>query len=215
VNLCSLVDGFLADEGNRPSPAAWLRKDLVRWFNEAEDEAATRSQLIRKTIPFQISSGDNEIALPSEVFEVQTARIVMNGITYWLSPSDIHEQDRKFRDWRDTTDIPSAFIHLDSSILLNRKWPEFTGAELLLECFCLPSSPMEQNEDEPEISSIHHRRLAGWVRYRAYSVPDADFGDQKKAAQGLQDFTDYFGERPMANGNRDNNANRPHRVKCW
>ena len=46
-------------------------------------------------------------------------------------------------------------------------------------------------------------------------VPDADFGDKTKAAQGLADFEDYFGHRPRADNRRANNANRPHRVKAW
>ena len=77
------------------------------------------------------------------------------------------------------------------------------------------SRAMFEDEDEPEISPIHHRNLAGWVTYRAFSVPDTDAMDQKRSAQGLADFEDYFGPRPDAWNRRDNNANRPHMVKAW
>ena len=128
-------------------------------------------------------------------------------------PTGRYEQDRLNRDWRDTIGRPTGFIHDDSSITMNRIVD--SPAELKLECYRVPKREMEDAGDEPEISAVHHRRLDGWVRYRAYLVPDADFGDKTRAAESLADFEDYFGRRPDADHRRENNANRPHLVKCW
>lgn len=213
MNLGDLIDAFRQDELDANSDPLVTTPNLIRWFNEAVEEAAIRSNLLRKTLDFQLAAGDFELDLPPEVIEIRTARIVEDSQTYHLDPTDRYEQDRLYRDWRDTTDRPTAFIHDDKSLTLNRIVE--TASVLYLECYRLPENKMADDSDEPEIAATHHRKLDGWVRYRAFSVPDADFGDKTKAAQGLADFEDYFGHRPRADNRRANNANRPHRVKAW
>lgn len=213
MTLAELISAFRVDERDTGVPPNWSNPDLTRWFNEAVEEAAIRKSLLRETLPLSLIPGDFEIALPARVVEVRTARIVEGGRTYWLDPTDRYEQDRLNRDWRDIIERPTAFIHDDSSITLNRIVA--ASGELKLECYRVPVNPMADDNDEPEISAAHHRRLDGWVRYRAYMVPDSDFGDKKRAEQGLADFEDYFGRRPDADHRRNNNANRPHRVKAW
>jgi hypothetical protein len=213
VNLGNLIANFRVDERDTEAPYNWQDPTLTRLFNEAEEEAAIRKSLLRETLVLSLSAGDFEIALPPRIVEVRTARIVEGGQTYWLDPTDRYEQDRLNRDWRDITERPTAFIHDDSSITLNRIVA--AAGELKIECCRVPVNPMADDNDEPEISAVHHRRLDGWVRYRAYMVPDSDFGDKKRAEQGLADFEGYFGRRPDADHRRNNNANRPHRVKAW
>lgn len=213
MNLGELIANFRVDERDTDAPYNWPDEDLTRWFNEAVEEAAIRKSLIREELTLTLTAGDTGVTIPARVVEVRTARIVEAGVTYWLDPTDRYEQDRMNRDWRDIIERPTAFIHDDSSITLNRIVA--ASGELKLECYRVPVNPMADDSDEPEISAVHHRRLDGWVRYRAYMVPDSDFGDKKRAEQGIADFEDYFGRRPDADHRRNNNANRPHRVKAW
>ncbi|HNG04360.1 MAG TPA: hypothetical protein PLQ71_20905 [Nitrospira sp.] len=213
MNLGTLISNFRIDERDTSTPPMLGRDHLVRLFNEATEEAAIRKSLLRENLEFVLSAGDSEVSLPPRIIEVRTARIVEGGATYWLSPSSRHEQDRLFRNWRDTVERPSAFIHDDISITLNRI--VLASSVLKLECCRTPVNPMEIDEDEPEIAAVHHRYLDGWVRYRAYRVPDVDFMDKDRSDRGLADFEDYFGRRPTADHRRDNNADRPHRVKAW
>ena len=213
MTLGELIYNWRQDERDTKSPYLHSDANLARFFSEAQEEAAVRKRLLRESVEVTLFAGDTEIALDSGVYEIQTARIVEGGTTYWLNPSERREQDRLFSDWRDTTGRPTAFIHDDTSLLLNRVVE--TAATLKLEALRTPSRCLADDSDEPEIARIHHRRLAGWVTYRALSVPDADGFDPNKAAQGLADFTDYFGQRPDAGAHRDSNANRPHMVKAW
>ena len=213
MNLGELIDDFRQDEMDDATPPLNSDQKLTRLFNEADEEAAIRSNLLRKTIDFDLVPGDFEIDLPPEIIEIRAARIVEGGQTYHLEPTDRYEQDRLYRDWRDTTTRPTSFIHDDKSLTLNRIVE--TTSVLYLECYRLPEKKMADYSDEPEIAAVHHRKLSGWVRFRVYSTPDADYGDKTKAAQGLADFEDYFGHRPRADNRRANNANRPHRVKAW
>jgi len=213
MNLGMLILNWRRDARDSANPPLHLTDDLARWFSEAEEEAAIRKSLLRLNVDIELSPGDTEILLPAEVFEVRTARIVEGGATYWLSPTDRYEQDRISKDWRDTSGRPTAFIHDDTSLTLNRIVD--SAATLKLETFRIPYAPMVDDGDEPEIAAIHHRNLSGWVTYRAFSVPDTDFMDPERSARGLADFTDYFGNRPDATYRRDNNANRPHSIKAW
>jgi hypothetical protein len=213
MNLGVLIFNWRRDSRDSASTPLHLTDDLSRWFSEAEEEAAIRKNLLRLSVEIELSPGDTEILLPAEVFEVRTARIVEGGTTYWLSPTDRYEQDRIFRDWRDAAGRPSAFIHDDTTLTLNRIVE--SAATLKLETFRIPYAQMADDGDEPEIAAIHHRNLAGWVTYRAFSVPDTDFMDPGRSARGLADFTDYFGDRPDATHRRDNNSNRPHSIKAW
>lgn len=213
MTLKELLDAFRVDERDTSTPPNWSNQVLIRWFNEAVEEAAIRRGLLLETLELPLAQGDFEITLPARIIEVRTARIVEGSLTYWLAPSDRYEQDRLFRDWRDTVERPTAFVHDDKSLALNRIVA--ASGELKLECYRVPVNPMADDSDEPEISAVHHRRLDGWVRYRAYMVPDSDFGDKKRAEQGLADFENYFGRRPDADHRRNNNANRPHRVRAW
>lgn len=213
MNLGTLTDNWRQDAFDTGTPPLHSADNIARWFSEAEEEAAIRKSLLRSAVEISLVAGDMEITLPAGVYEVRTARIVEAGQTYWLDPSDRIEQDRLFRNWRDTTARPTAFIHDDTTLTLNRLVE--TASTLKLEAYRVPTAAMVDDADEPEISAIHHRNLAGWVTYRAFSVPETDFMDPARAARGLADFTDYFGERPDANHQRNNNANRPHIVKAY
>lgn len=213
MNLGALIDNFRNDERDTGTPPLFASADLARFYSEAEEEASIRKSLIRKDVIIPLLPGDFEVTLPSGVIEVRTARIVEGSEIYWLDHSDRYEQDRLNRNWRDTTGRPTAFIHDDKSVTLNRVVESV--ADLKMECYRTPSSPLVDDSDEPEIASIHHRKLDGWVRYRVYSIPDNERTDMNKAASGLAEFEAYFGKRPDANHRRNNNANRPHRVKAW
>ncbi len=210
MNLGALIANWREDERDTGSPPMCSNQFLVRLFNEAQEEAASRGDLLRATLTLSITAGDTEIPLPDSIAEVRTARIVEAGKTYWLDPTDRYEQDRLFRDWRDTIERPTAYIHDDTSLTLNRI--VVASADLVLECYKTPAE-LVADTDEPDIAPRHHRHLADWVRFRAYRVPDTDFFDAKRADAGLAEFEKYFGRSKDVNYRRDNNANRPHRVK--
>jgi hypothetical protein len=211
MNLGTLIANWREDERDDVTdPHLFSDSFLTRLFNEAQEEAAGRGDLLRVALTIPIVAGDTELKLPDSIAEVRTARIVESGQTYWLTPSDRYEQDRLLRDWRDTIDRPTAYIHDDTSLTLTRIVS--AAADLVLECYKTPDE-LINDADEPEIAPRHHRKLAGWVKYRAYSVPDTDFFDVNRSAAGLAEFEDYFGRRKDVNYRRDNNANRPHRVK--
>jgi hypothetical protein len=189
---------------------------FIDYLNEAEEEAAFRKNLLfDKTSAFctiSVSLTNSIYSLDSKIYAVCYADIVITD-TNWerLHPTDRIEMDRINRYWRIEHGTPRWFIQYDNTLELIPK-PE-KPYTLKLEVYRLPLDAMSSAGDEPEIQRNHHRSLVEWTLYRAFSQPDLDIQDMGRANDHLKKFTAIFGNRPSADNQRSNYANRPHRNK--
>lgn len=215
MTLAQMMAVFNSEERNNITPPLWESTDIKRWFNEAEQEAAVRGNLIFDTDSATLAADTTAVSLDAGIYEVERVFLSVSGGTpFEVTPTDRREQDRLSSNWRTTTGRPTQFIHDDTRLVFNRIAD--AAYTVSIEGFRLPASDMAADADTPEIARIHHSKLIEWVRYRAYSIPDNDnTRDAKKAEIALGLFEDYFGPRPQANESRARNANRPHRVKAW
>lgn len=217
MNLGELIAAFRRDEDDNRQPHLWSDADLTVWFNEAQADACVRSSLIfddfSAVTEVALAEGASVVDVDPSIVEIFRAVLVDSGGTvHFLWPSNRVEQDRLDQRWRETTGLPTAFIHDDKSVTLNRiADADYT---VKLEVYRLPLELLA-DDDVPEIALVHHGRLVEWVRYKAYLIPDSDIFNVGKAQSALAAFEDYFGSRPPANDSRARNANRPHRVKAW
>jgi len=218
MTLGELIATFRRDEDDNRVPYSWSDADITKWLNEAQEEACVRARLIfddsSAVTTASLAADANSVAVDASIIEISRANLVDAGDTvHFLWPSDRIEQDRRDPRWRETTGRPSAFIHNDKSVTFNRiAEADYT---VRFEVYRLPSVPLADAADEPEIAPVHHIRLVDWVRHKAYSIPDSDLVNAGTAQSALATFEDYFGPRPQANDSRARNANRPHRVKAW
>jgi hypothetical protein len=119
--------------------------------------------------------------------------------------------DRIKPNWRSDTGKSEWFIQHDNTLeLIDNPNTTYT---LKLEVYRLPLESMSSAGDEPEIQRNHHRSLVEWALYRRFSQPDIDIQDMGRANDHLKKFTAIFGNRPSADNQRSNYANRPHRNK--
>lgn len=218
MTLGELIAAFRRDEDDNRVPPLWADADLTKWFNEAQEEACVRASLIfddsSAVTEAALVAGASGVAVDRSIVEITKVKLVdAGGRVHYLWPSDRIEQDRRSPRWRETTGLPTAFIHNDKSVTFNRiAEADYT---VRFEVYRLPSAPLADAADEPEIAPVHHIRLVDWVRHKAYSIPDSDLVNAGKAQSALAAFEGYFGPRPQANESRARNANRPHRVKAW
>lgn len=189
---------------------------FLDYLNEAEEEAAFRKNLLfDKTSSFctiPVLANTTVYALDPCIYAVCYADIYGTDlIRYRLTPTDRIEMDRLYKDWRTETRKPEWFIQYDNTLELI-PIPETTYT-LKLEVYRLPLDSMCSSGDEPEIQRNHHRSLVEWTLYRAFSSPDLDTQDMGRANDHLKKFTAIFGNRPSADNQHSNYANRPHRNK--
>lgn len=192
---------------DKAAPYLWSRDELVRWINEAVDEAALRARLIYdESSPLtRLTVGPERQTFPLSDRIFMVDRVILDSTGLDLDRTTQPEMDDVLPRWRNHTGTPISFI--DEQAYL-RLYPSPAAADAVqLAVWRLSRCPMLQDEDEPEIAPVHHMHLIEWVRYRAYSRHDSDTEDGKKSAEGLGLFTSIFGERP------DANVRRKHRVK--
>ncbi|MNV63001.1 hypothetical protein D3C71_1555760 [compost metagenome] len=86
---------------------------------------------------------------------------------------------------------------------------------LRLEGYRLPLAALEQDSDEPEIHKGHHRHLVDWALHRAFSVPDADTFDPKRAGDAEAAFAAYFGLPPDSDMRRTTRHDQDHQTTVY
>lgn len=211
MNLREGIDQFRIRTMDTANPYLWPDKELAPWFSEAEAEAAVRARLIVDTKEISIGAGETgKIDLPELLFDIQYAEIISaDGTVTEVFSSSRRELDSQRPGWRNRTERPTHYVHDDKSLILS-SIPD-QDYTLYIEFYRLPSAPMAEDEDEPEISEAHHLNLIDWVLFRAYSKPDADAFNPNKAKEAETAFVSYFGKRSNADMRRKQNANRPHR----
>lgn len=212
MNLRELIDRYrvLARDSRRP----YLCDDaeLIAHFNEAQEEAAIRAQLLKDFDEFEISIGDTEIEFDCDANEISYIEL-RDSSGGFISEIDVRSAD--FADslcasWRTYAARP-AFVVTDGLRL--RLSPSDAAYKISVEFFRTPRK-LSGMSDSPEFSARHHLRLVDWVMYRAFSKPDADLSRVEDAAANLSMFEKYFGRRKSASAARETARNTPHRNKC-
>lgn len=210
MTLGELIDEYRVLAQDTVTPGFCSDAELTKWFNDAESEAATRARLIRDSEELPILTGETNVDLPAELFNIAYAELCgVAGDVYPITASTRDELDEIKPSWRKTTERPKYFVHDDKTLLLGAI-PD-ADYTLTLEFFRVPRKKMTQDTDAPEIHSAHHEGLIQWVLHKAYAKPDGDLFDPGKSASAEAEFTRQFGKRPTADLRRRQNANRPHR----
>lgn len=221
MTLADLIASFRVDADDEAGPESahlWSREEVIRFLNEAEDEACQRARLIfdSSTVAvcqITVTTAASVYALHASILDIYRATLTnAAGDICALTPTDRIELDRVRPDWRTVARRPSAFIQHDTKIELDAVVD--AAYTLNLEVYRLPLTTMDFDQDVPEINRMHHRHLVQWALHRAYSKPDSETLNLDKSARAEQAFTSVFGNRPSADMRKKQQANRPHRVKA-
>jgi len=214
MNLGKLIALYRSRSLDIRKPYFCKDDELIEFFQEAQDEAATRARLLfDKTAPFTeipVAKGETMLPLSPKIVEIRRAALVdVEGKEWLIVARDRDDMDRERPGWRTETRRPDAFFHDDTGLELNAI-PE-TDYTLKLEVYRLPLRPFSTEEHAPEIAEHHHRHLLDWVLYRAYEKEDAELFNPAKSKESLERFERHFGRRKTANMRKRQQASRPHR----
>jgi hypothetical protein len=220
MTLTDLIERFRQDADDDIQPFLFSTPWVTERLNEAVDEACIRSRLIHE------SENQNVCLIPvlanQAVYALNAALYEIDHIAFRRS-SDARRckitiqstgwLDANVSGWRDLEDEPQFAIQTDKRLRLVPK-PNIAG-ELLLEGYRLPLEVLDGDDDVPEINAAHHRYLVHWALYCAFSNPDVDFYDAKRAATAETEFTRYFGPRPDVDLRRSTREDVPQHVVAF
>lgn len=190
-------------------------EDLTRFFNEAQEEACIRKDLLfaseEAMCSISISAGQQRYKVSDRWSYITAARVVDPANATCTQPLKLISREDlniSYPGWQDRTGEPWALIRHDGSVELAA--PLAKAWTLRLEGYRLPLKTLADDGDKPEIGTAHHRFLVHWVLHRVYAKPDAEIFNPEKSAKALAAFEQYFGLRPDADLRREQQADQPH-----
>lgn len=220
MTLAQLIAQFRSDVDDAVATYLFSDADIIIWLNEAEEEAALRARLIfdattTAVCSITVTAGTNTYALSELVFVIERASFLATGETepVKLYLRDRFSLDRTRPDWRTVEMEPEELIVDDKKVQL--ACLPASGGVLSLQVYRAPLTAMDDNSDTPEIGRAHHRHLVEWAKFRAFSRPDTEVFDAKRAETAEKAFTRQFGERPDADRRRATYVDQPHHTKAW
>lgn len=202
MTLRELIRLFRLEVDDSVEPYLWSDEEATDFANDAQQEACRRARLLVDSSTAAICqlaltvADAGLVALDSRVIFVRRARFAGS-----LPLKRMNMQDMEAHDpyWQDADpDTPTVFVpDYETGKLLF--WPPPIAAKTaLLTVVREPLLEMDSEDDEPEIPTRWHRSLRHWMAFRAYSKPDADAADPKKAAAALALFEQEFGPKSSA-----------------
>ena len=206
------ITEFRGTVGDNEAPQFWSSENIVRYLNEAVQEACERAKLIEdRSMSLTLVPGQDTYSLHASVFEIK--RLALRGRP--LDETSVEALDADMPGWESRTGTPRHFIFEPASgaqAAMVRLVPTPTVADavaLTVYRGALKALSEDRDQERPEIPERFHARLMDWLMHRAYLKQDADTFDPNKAATSLGLFVQTFGERPDANVQRKHCDRRP------
>jgi hypothetical protein len=196
-----LIAEFRALADDKSEPFLWDDASVLRWLNEAQDEAAERARLLYDThtpacCTLTLAIGESVYRLHDSVVQVIEAHTVSaEGKRTRLCRDDPH----KFAALTSFSDHPSSYAIIGQarsgqglSILLDQ--PALAADTLKLSVYRVALQPMELSVDDPEIAESSHRKLVYYALGIAFQTRDREAPDtDQRSTQFMSVFDAYFG----------------------
>lgn len=200
MTLDELIDEARTMADDKADGELWTRPEWVRWAAEAQREACRRARLIVDSTSalseILLPAGEPTVRLDPRILFIRRARLA--GRAVFLGRVSHHDLDCRSADWEDERGEPRGYVpDMDTSAFRPYPVPEQDTA-VRVTVVRMPIKDLRDGKDVPEIAPHLHMTLVSWMLYRAYSKPDSDAVNPKKAADHLLDFEREFGPKSSA-----------------
>lgn len=220
MNVAEFIAAFRADLRDDVDGELWSDADIVRYLNDAVQEANERAFLTEDRATPAVCS----ITLTADVstYNLHPSVIRIKRLTYLGRPLDetsVEEMDAESSNWESRSGEPRRYIFEQASggsPARVRLWPTPTSAgtiALTVNRGALKKLTVDIGTAKPELPERFHERLKDWVYRCAYLKQDADAFDKSKAIEFEASFERSFGARPDANVQRKQRDKRPPIVR--
>ena len=223
MNVEDLIVRFREDADDLVGPAyLWEEPWIVRWLDEAHNEAAIRARILYEAAnpaicQIAVVASQAVYNIHKSLYEIVRLDFLPAGETR-RQPVKLktrEELDEICYDWRTKTDDARVLYAIQDDKRLTLAYTPQISGTLYLEGYRLPLVPLEDDYDEPEINEVHHRHLVQWALHRAFSKPDSESVDSDRAKAALVEFTRYFGARPDVGLRRESRFDQPQHNRPW
>lgn len=198
----------------------WSDADVAEWLSEAQDQAAVRARLLLEdanpaVCEIAVEAGQHTYPLHAKLYELVRLDFFPAGSARSLPVKVVTREwlDGRYPDWRERDHFFGGVLFAVQGDTRLRLAPSPAGDGLLrIEGYRLPLVPLTVADPTaaPEIHEAHHLHLVQWALHRAFSVPDAEGFDPRRAEAAQEAFTDYFGPMPDADLRRSTRADTDH-----
>lgn len=220
MNVSEFIAAFRADLRDGVDGELWSDADIVRYLNDAVQEANERALLTEDRATPAVCS----VTLSAGVstYNLHPSVIRIKRISYLGRPLDetsVEEMDAESSNWESRSGEPRRYIFEQASGVNPAKvrlWPTPTSAgtlALTVNRGALKKLTADIETAKPELPERFHERLKDWVYRCAYLKQDADGFDKSKAIEFEASFERSFGARPDANVQRKQRDKRPPLVR--
>jgi hypothetical protein len=220
VKLGELIARVRTLANDKTNPPLWSDAEIAGWLDEGVVEAAVRGRLLyEKNDPWiceiPVDAGIDTCPLHPSLYEIAYLAFKENKkakcVPLRLVSTEFLDVMRP--EWREIPGTPEFAIQKETTLRL-APVPDCDGL-LWVEGYRLPSKPMRDRDDIPEIHQASHIHLVQWALHKGFSVPDAELFDPQRSALAEQEFTRYFGIRPDSDLRRITREDVPHHVKAF
>ncbi len=202
--LRQLIDDCREELDDDVEPYLWPDELLTKHLNEAVEEACIRARLLVESSRADICRvplvpGKAEYALHPSIVVIRRA-VLADGHGEPLKRTTSTALDGVCRSWRTEAGPPEYLVRDQQARTIALSPIPDAATDLLLTVWRVPAADelMEQDDDEPVIDAMHHRKLLHWACARAYMKKDVERSSPEDAALQMAVFEDYFGQRPTA-----------------
>lgn len=224
MTLQGLIAAFRRQANDKAQPYFWSDEEVTDYLNAAQVEAAIRGRLILEVADVDMCRipvlPDVDVyTLNPLVYELDHIAFIAAGSTartpLSLVSTLVLDELCNGESWRERKGEPKYAVQADKWVRLVPT-PEVAGT-IVIEAYRLPKTMVlaDQVTEMPEISPAHHEHLIDWALHKAFSVPDTEAFDPKRADESERDFTDYFGIRPDSDLRRITRQDVQHRVEAF
>lgn len=204
MNLGELIEAYRYESKDTNVPPFVSDDKALEFANQAENEACRRSGLLRDSKSnvccAQVSANEATVEISPKIIDI--VRVKTSLSPYPLSFTQTDAMDSCMPGWEDHSGIPTTYI-TDYQTGVIRLYPTpASDCDISMTVTRIPLSPMEDDEDCPEIREDTHPALVKWMLYRAYSSDDSDLFNPKQAEKSLREFEIEFGTKKSIRNER-------------
>lgn len=211
------IAAFRSDTRDITVPYLWTDEDIVRYLNDAVDEAAERAFLIED----RATPACSEITLiPGQAtYDLHPSVLRIKRATFDGKPlhiSSVEAEDNQGFGWENREGPqPQKFIVNGQATTITFVPSPTEAGTVSLTVYRTGLTPLTTDADtaEPELKPVYHTRLKDWMYRCAYLKRDAETLNEAKAAEHEAMFERAFGTRPSADTQRKRNDRRPPVVR--